>query len=72
MKIPNTLTVLEAAVALETSQQRVLQLIAEGTLKPINTSKGKLRPRWAIPREQIDAMAQPVKLAPILNVPQHI
>jgi hypothetical protein len=63
---------MEAAVKLETSVKRVLEMIAEKKLDPINTSKGKLRPRWAIPQEQIDALATPKQVAPVVKVKKHV
>lgn len=72
MRIPNTLTVIEAAVRLHTSQQRILSMIATGELPAINTSKGRMRPRWAIPEESIAALARPVQVAPVLQVRRHV
>jgi hypothetical protein len=72
MRIPNTLTPIEAAVLLKTSVQRVLDLIAEQKIEAINTSKGKIRPRWAIPQEQIDSLAKPKQHSPIVNVKRHV
>jgi hypothetical protein len=72
MRIPNTLTPIEAAVLLKTSVQNVLGMIAERKLEAINTSKGKLRPRWAIPQEQIDALAKPKQVSPVVNVKRHV
>ena len=50
MKLPNHLTVREAALELRTSEKTILAMIAEGTLKAVNIGRGKT-PRWAIPRE---------------------
>jgi len=70
---PNTKTVLETAVVLETSVNNVLVLIASGDLPAINTSKGKHRPRWAIPNESIDALGKiPTNPKPLANIPQHV
>lgn len=63
---------MEAAVRLNTSVKRVLEMIATGELKAINTSKGRVRPRWAIPEESITALSKPVAVAPVLKVPQHV
>lgn len=71
MKIPGTKTVKEAAVALGTSDSRILEMIAEKKLEAINTSKGSLRPRWAIPDEQITALSKP-KVALVKPQKQHI
>jgi len=71
MKLPKTKTVKEAAVALGTSDTRILQMIAEKKLSPINTSNGTRRPRWAIPDEQIDALSKPA-IATIKPQKQHI
>lgn len=71
MKPPNTYSVLEAAVALKTSERSVLELIATGKLKPINTSRGTKRPRWAIPIEQVDAYGKPNHPQP-MKIPQHV
>lgn len=75
MKPPNTSSVLEAAVKLQTSERAILEMIAEDKFKPpaINTSRGKQRPRWAIPNEAIDAIGRPAPtLPPPLNIPQHV
>jgi hypothetical protein len=72
MRIPNTLTPIEAAVLLKTSVQNVLGMIAERKLEAINTSRGKIRPRWAIPQEQIDALATPKQVAPVVKVKKHV
>ncbi len=62
MKLPNTRTVLETAVALETTQRNILELIGEGKLDAINISKGAHRPRWLIPNEAIEKY-RPTNLA---------
>jgi excisionase family DNA binding protein len=72
VRIPNTLSPIEAAVKLNTSVKRVLELIAEKKLEAINTGKGKVRPRWAIPQEQIDALAKPKQVSPVVNVKRHV
>lgn len=54
VKLPNHKNVLEAAVAMETTQQRILSLIKEGTLAAVNVGKGSMRPRWMIPNEAIE------------------
>lgn len=73
MKPPNTSSVLEAAVKLQTSERAILEMIAEGKLTAINTSKGKQRPRWSIPNEAIDAIGRPAPtLPPQINIPQHV
>jgi hypothetical protein len=75
MKPPNTSSVLEAAVRLKTSERAILEMIAEGKFKPepINTSKGKQRPRWSIPNEAIESIGRPVPtLPPQINIPQHV
>lgn len=59
MRLPGTKSVREVAVLLETSDSRVLEMIQEGKFKPINTSRGSVRPRWAIPTEQVEALKQP-------------
>lgn len=72
MKPPGTMTVREAAIAMETSERRILELIAEGKLSTINTSKGKTRPRWAILNESVESFAKPKPLPPRVKVPQHV
>lgn len=59
-------------MALQTSEKRIGEMIGSEQIKPINTSKGKLRPRWAIPQEQIDALAKPKQVAPVVKVKKHI
>lgn len=54
VKLPNHKNVLEAAVAMETTQQRILSLIKEGSLAAVNVGKGSVRPRWMIPNEAIE------------------
>lgn len=49
MRPTNTKTVRETALLLKTSERRVFQLIESKQLEAINTSSGKVRPRWAIP-----------------------
>jgi len=60
MKLPGTKSVREAALVLETSDRRILDMIDAGELRPINTSPGKHRPRWAIPDDQIESLKKPV------------
>lgn len=61
MRLPNHLTVREAALELCTSEKRILAMIAQGTLKAVNIGQGKT-PRWAIPREgAINTQQRPVR-----------
>ena len=76
MKPPNTSTVLEAAVKLKTSQQKILEMIAGNEFTPnaINIGNGKKRPRWAIPNEAIEAIGRPAPVVPqpIKGIRQHV
>ena len=55
MHLPGSKSVLEVAVALKTSQRRVLQLINEKQLRARNVSQGTKRPRWCILDEDLEA-----------------
>jgi excisionase family DNA binding protein len=72
MKPIGTKSVREAALLLETSERRVLEMIAEKQIRAINTSNGKKRPRWAILIESIESFGRKEKTPPSLNVPQHV
>lgn len=72
MRIPNTKTVLEAAVALRTSQSRVLEMIGSKQLPAVNVGKGKLRPRWAIRDEDLNALLPCSTSDQPRGIPSHV
>jgi hypothetical protein len=72
MKPPNTLSVLETAVKLKTSERSVLAMIANGEIQAINNSKGKKRPRWAILQESIESLGRKPQEPAKINVPRHV
>jgi hypothetical protein len=53
VKLPNTKTVRETAVILETSERNVLALIRDQKIDAMNVGNGSVRPRWLIPDEAI-------------------
>ncbi len=63
MRLPNSRTVLEVAVVLQTSQARVLELIASKEL-PRSTQPGSIRPRWLVMNDVLEAFCN--KHRPIL------
>jgi hypothetical protein len=54
VKLPNTKTVRETAVVMETSERNILRLINDKQLDAINVSNGSQRPRWLVPIEAIE------------------
>lgn len=54
MRLPNTKTVRETAVILETSERNILALIRDQKIDAMNIGNGTKRPRWLISNEAIE------------------